>query len=145
MKRAAGILALALMLVGCSSELPGREQVRLLTGPPNAGPGNVGCFTFGVNGELIVDPTYGTAIIDRGPGGAGGPTVVAWRPGFTAWRSGSEVAVFDPSGNIVAVTGRRYVLEGGYVAAAGSSGLTWPDLPVGVFWSCGRVTAALPG
>lgn len=142
-QRALGVVvALVMSLVGCGL-LPGDESVRLLTGPPGIDRG--GCFTFGVTGRLIADPTYGTAIIAESMAAVTGttppPIPVAWRPGFTARRIGSEVAVFDRNGNQVAVTGRSYSLDGGYMSAGGSSGLAWPELPVDVFWACDRVTS----
>jgi hypothetical protein len=140
-KRVAASLALALCLVGCSWLAPNGDSVQLLTGPP--GSSSLGCFTDAATGPLIVDPKYGTAIIDevmiKVSGTRPPPVPVAWRPGFSARHVGSEVEVFDPQGNAVAITGRSYVLAGGYVSAGGSSGLDWPELPIGVFWACGFV------
>ena len=136
----AATLALVLLVVGCeASDDP--IQVRLLTGPPG---GFGGCFTDSASGPLVVDPKYGTAIVDedmiRVSGTRPPPIPVAWRPGFTAWRIGSEVEVVDPQGRAVAITGRSYWVAGGYVSAGGSSGLDWPGLPTGVFWACDFVT-----
>lgn len=140
-RRTVAAVALLVSATGCGL-LPGSESVPLLTGPPGVERG--GCFTFGVSGPLVADPTYGTAIIADSMAAVTGttppPIPVAWRPGFTARRIGSEVAVFDRTGNQVAVTGRSYSLDGGYVSAGGSSGLDWPDLRVDVFWACGGVT-----
>ena len=93
---------------------------------------------------LVVDPTYGTAIIaaknvNSMVGLPEVPLTVAWPAGFTARRSGSEVEVLDPQGNAVALTGRNYQLEGGLVLPGGSSGLHWPELRTNVFWACGSV------
>lgn len=136
-KRVAATLALALCLIGCGWLPSDGGPVQLLTGPPGFVPG---CFTNSASGPLIVDPTYGTAIIDeimiRVTGTRPPPIPIAWRPGFTARRIGSEVEVLDPQGNAVAITGKSYTLAGGYVSAGGSSGLDWPGLPVGVFWAC---------
>ena len=101
-------LALALCLV-----LPGGDPVRLLTGEPL--PRN-SCFASATgSGLLVADPTYGTAIIGQDSMAALGdePMPVAWRPGFTARRIGSDVAVLDPQGNVVARTGRSYTIDGG--------------------------------
>ena len=137
-KRVAAILAVAMLLIGCGTL---REPVPLLAGPPG---GFGGCFTNSASGPLIADPKYGTAMIDeimvRVTGTRPPAIPVAWRAGFTARRSGAEVEVMDPQGNVVAITGRSYLIPGGYVDAGGSSGLNWPDLPVGVFWACGSVT-----
>jgi len=98
--RVAATLALALVLVGCGSLLP--DQVRLLTG---SGP----CFLLMQESLLVFDPTYGTAI-------DGGATPVAWPPGFTGRRVGSEVEVLDPHGNVYAVTGHNFTVSGGYAS-----------------------------
>ena len=131
------MLALAVYLVACSSALPQDDSIALLTGPPGYRYEGAGCFTNWARGRLIVDPTYGTAIVDEDVGGY--TSIVAWRPGFTARRVGSEVAVFDQNGTRVAVTGGTYLIDGGYVAPGGSSGIIWPDLKIGVFWACDRV------
>jgi hypothetical protein len=135
-KQLAATLALALCLVGCGLLAPDGDPVQLLTGPPGDWGG---CFTNAAAGPLSVDPKYGTAIIDNDVRSTS-PVTVAWRPGFTGRRIGSEVQVFDPHGNAVAITGKSYVLAGGYVSAGGSSGLDWPGLPIDVFWACDFVT-----
>ena len=136
-KQLAAALALALCLVGCGSLVPKGEAVQLITGPPN----HNGCFAADVAGLLVVDPTYGTAIVGNNLPSmvqlSDVPVTVAWRPGFTARRSGSEVEVLDPQGNVVATTGRSYRFMGGYVRAGGSSGLEWPELRTDVLWACG--------
>jgi hypothetical protein len=141
-KRVAATLALALCLVGCARLPLNGDPVQLLTSPPRFIPG---CFTNSASGPLIVDPKYGTAIIDeimiKVTGTRPPPIPVAWRPDFTARRIGSEVEVLNPQGNVVATTGRSYVIAGGYVSAGGSSGLDWPQLPTGVFWACDFVTS----
>jgi hypothetical protein len=129
-----------LSLVACGLLPSTAESVQLVTGPPD---GFNGCFSANTAGRLVVDPKYGTAIVGDGhvsmiPPGAV-PLTVAWRPGFTARRSGSEVEVFDRQGFTVAITGRSYRLEGGGVSAGGSSGLKWPELRTSVFWACGSV------
>lgn len=133
-KHLAAALALALCLVGCGGLLS--DRVQLLTGPPNH---DGACFAATGSGLLVVDPMYGTAII--GPDSmvelGDEPVTVAWRPGFTARRIGSEVEVLDPWGNVVATTGRSYTIFGGLVSAGGSSGLNWPELGTNVFWACG--------
>jgi hypothetical protein len=143
-KRVAAALALLLCLVGCDvAPAPDGEAVLILTGPPNYRYDHGGCFTNSARGQLFVDPTYGTAIVDEDMIAVTGtrppPVPVAWRPGFTARRLGTEVEVLDPNGRVVAITGRSYLIPGGYVNAGGSSGLNWPDLPVGVFWACGAL------
>jgi hypothetical protein len=139
-KRRAAALAAVLLLAGCGAL---REPVPLLAGPPQP---FSGCFTFAISGELIADPTYGTVMRDTATYDetvtqvTRPPTVpVAWRTGFTARRLGSEVEVVDPQGTVVATTGRRYLLPGGYISAGGSSGIDGPGLTNCVFRACGDV------
>jgi hypothetical protein len=135
MKRLAATLALALLVLGCGL-LP--APVQLVTGDPL----HNGCFAADVAGLLMVDPTYGTAIVgNNGPSMvrlSDVPVTVAWPPGFTGRRSGSEVEVLDPQGNAVAITGRSYQFWGGYTSA-GSEFPNWPKLPTQMIWSCGNV------
>ena len=105
-------------------------SVELLTGIPGNGGGG-GCFTNAIEGNLIVDPKYGTAIVTTTPP-EGLTAIVAWRPKFSARRVGSEVAVFDPNGRVVATSGHEYRIAGG--------GVTWADPPINVFWACDFVT-----
>jgi hypothetical protein len=137
---AAIVVALALLVIGCGAV---DEPVHLLTGDYQGMASSDSCFAATGSGLLIVDPTYGTAIIanhlDDMVELTDLPVTVAWRPGFTARRSGSEVEVLDPHGNAVAMTGRNYRLWGGYADAGGSSGLKAPELRTTVFWACGDV------
>jgi hypothetical protein len=133
-----GALALALMFLGCGADELARlgSGAQLLTGIPMPGgailaSGEAGCYTNSAAGPLVVDPTYGTAIIDSDTGSSG-PTPVMWRPGFTAHRAGSEIVVMDPDGNVVATTGRRYRIAGGYVTVH----LAGPQPEIRVFWTC---------
>ena len=142
-KRAATIvIALALCLGGCGLLPPQRDPVQLLTSPQGV------CFAANAAGLLVVDPTYGTAIIGDGhPNmliGGDVPVTVAWPPGFSGRRNGSEVEVLDPQGNVVGTTGGSYQFNAGFVSAGGSSGIVWPELKKGVLLSCGNLTSALP-
>jgi hypothetical protein len=137
MKPLVTTIAVVLSLVGC-----GPSAGSLLTGNPLGGDG---CFLATGSGRLVVDPRYGTAIIadadqrtaipdrpmvampDR-------PTPVAWRPGYTSRRVGSEVEVLDPHGRVVATTGHSYTIPGGFV---GPDDNLWPDSPTIAFWACG--------
>ena len=125
--------AVSVLLLGCA---PSILSGGILAGAPRGsfGPnGVIGCFTSAADGLLVVDPAYGTAIIQ-----ANGPdsvrSIVAWLPGFTARKLGPEVEVLDPEGKVVATTGRRYRLDGGSVLPD-----QWPGLPTPVFWACDRV------
>jgi hypothetical protein len=134
------VVALALCLVGCGLLPHHGDPVQLLAGPPGYDYSASSCFAANVSGLLVVDPTYGTAIVANNHPSMLGlsdvPVTVAWRPGFTARRSGSEVEVLDPQGNVVATTGRSYQFWGGFVAAGGSSGIVWPELTKRVLWAC---------
>ena len=122
LRRVTSTLALALCLVGCSSAVLPGDRIELLTDDGN--PPTTGCYTSSAQGPLMVDPRYGTAIIDNDVH-ATAPVPVMWRLGFTGRRVGSAVEVLDPDGNLVATTGRSYRIAGGY------SG----ERPR-VFWAC---------
>jgi len=128
---------MALLVLACG---PFEDSVQLLTGFPTFMGNGPGCYTNSASGPLGVDPTYGTAITDEDMIAVTGtrppPIPVMWRPGYTAHHVGSEVAVTDPHGNVVAVTGRRYRIAGGYVGGDSSA----PQLPIRVFWACDAVT-----
>jgi hypothetical protein len=123
-----GALALALVVLGCG---PLGGRVELVTGAPPGWDGS-SCSLSSTGGLLVADEKYGTAIIQR-PTRTSVPVV--WRPGFTAQRMGSEVQVLDPGGNIVATTGRTYLMMGGYVGG-GSEWPVVPDTPDTAFWAC---------
>jgi hypothetical protein len=126
MKRLVTTIAVVLGLVGC-----GPSGVSLLTRDPFGGKG---CYVAEASGRLVVDPSHGTAIIppDGSTGTVRDRTIVAWRPGYTARRIGSEVEVLDPQGRVVATTGHSYIIPGGYLYP-----VDWPDLPTTVWWACG--------
>ena len=118
-----------LLLAGCQGLAP-RTPVQLLTGVPD-GVSEGTCYTAEIHGLLVVDARYGTAILDDTAPRVGGvppsPLPVAWRPGVTGRLAGSEVEVVDPNGRVVATTGQRDILPGGYSAVAG----------VRAWWACG--------
>lgn len=130
------VVALAFCLGGCGWLPLPSQSVHLISGPPDH---DGGCFAADVSGLLVVDPTDGTAIVANGHPSmlalSDVPVTVAWPPGFTARRSGSQVEILDPQGNVVATTGRSYTFMGGFVDAGGSSG-TWPELKKTVLWAC---------
>ena len=152
-KLVAATLALALVLVGCElplTELPPTRPVIVTGSPANStlmmgGNGHGGCIWVRNTGLLVADPNYGTAIrfMDSGglPADAGIP--VLWPPGFVGRRSGSEVEVLDPHGKAVAVTGKMYLTDGGWVddrepTTAPGFTLYWPGLGVpSAWWACG--------
>jgi hypothetical protein len=128
-------LVIGMTMIGCDA--PPGEPVPLLTG---VGPGLVGnggqmsCYTDFAEGLLIVDPTYGTAIIDHDlPFAQPKAVTIAWRNGFAARRVRSEVEVLDPAGNVVAITGHNYRIAGGYTGRIQTS---WPSPPGSMFVAC---------
>jgi hypothetical protein len=80
--------------------------VPLLTAPDD---GMVGCFTSGTHGVLLADATYGTTLIEHDAA-----VPVMWPHGFTGRHSGFQVEVVDTSGHVVARTGTRVQIDGGY-------------------------------
>ncbi len=112
--RATGALLLAIAGVGWW--LSAGEAVAIRTSEPghNAfqnpdGTYTTGCYLAGTQGELVTDPVGGVAI----NGDFSGHQVVVWPAGFTGQRYGSEIAILDASGHVVARTGTVVYLEGG--------------------------------
>lgn len=71
-----------------------------------------GCFVANTTGLLIPDATAGTAIVEEDMGKQ--TAQVVWPTGYTARGNGSQVEVVDRAGHVVARTGQRYELLGGY-------------------------------
>ncbi len=113
-------LALALGLaVGVAVVGLRGSAVTILTGPGGI-PGNTassytGCYTDFIVGELVTDPTYGTAVIEHDPNGRNPDQryPVMWLPGDTGRQSGSEVEILDRSGKVVARTDQVWKIAGG--------------------------------
>jgi hypothetical protein len=103
MRQAALLLALLGFLAACA---PG-EPVALLTSGPE-----LGCYVANTTGLLIGDPQAGTAIVSEDMSRTTVP--VRWPAGYTGRKSGDQVEVLDASGHVVARTGQRYELLGGY-------------------------------
>jgi hypothetical protein len=105
-----GLLVLAAAIAIASYGVPTPLKTGSLN--PDAPPGSVGCYTSGVSGELLDDPGAGTAIIDSMDGRR---VLVTWPIGWTARRAlfgGTQV--IDERGMVVARTGTRVYLMGGY-------------------------------
>ena len=99
---------------------PLRPSITLLTGPGLGSGGMVGCYTNFALGRLEVDSAAGTAIVENGR-----RTPVMWPTGYTGRQSVLGVEVTDASGHVVAQTGTRVQIEGGYTG--------------GAFFACGYV------
>ncbi|MEP6639252.1 MAG: hypothetical protein ABJC39_07865 [Chloroflexota bacterium] len=112
-----GTIALAIVLaiawVGCGPWFGASVALRTSVGPGGVANGNgsytVGCYTSGTQGDLVADPN-GVAIVGK----SGTRTMVVWPAGFTGRQFGGEIAILDRSGNVVARTGTKVYLEGGY-------------------------------
>jgi hypothetical protein len=139
----AALILLAAALVGCgsvgasvgASAIASDDSVYLLTGVGpngNSASDGSGCFLDWAVGLLSVDPTSGTTVKDEGTGQV---MPIMWKPGYTARRVGSEVSVLDPNGTVVATTGHRYKINGGWVGPGDPA--KFPT--VSGFWACGRV------
>jgi hypothetical protein len=118
---------LAFTLAACAPGAP----VTLLTGAPNGdhrpGAGEVGCYLMGATGQLLPDASAGTAItwdLDHKT------HPISWPPGFTGRSSGDQVEVVDEAGSVVARTGTRISLLGGFEADT--------------FVACGQYIKTLP-
>ena len=103
-RRLAVLTLSALAVAACGAG----ASVTLLT----AVDGERGCYLANTTGMLIVDPDAGTAIVSEDMGRA--TTPVRWPNGYTGRRSWDQVEVLDASGRVVAQTGQRYELLGGY-------------------------------
>lgn len=101
MPRVIGTVAVALSLLGCTPGASRSEPVPLLTVETQTSFGFCVLDLYYV-ADVIADPTSGA------PTDAATGESFAWPKGFTARRAGSEVEVFDPAGNVVLMTGRRY-------------------------------------
>lgn len=120
------MLAIAVGVAGCASNPP----APLSTGnDPDGMAFNGACYTNFASGTLIADPVYGTRIQDLTAMTEPAPIVpIMWPVGYTARHSGSEIEVLNGVGAVVAKTGNRYQIEGGYVGG---------DAPA--FLACGYV------
>ena len=110
---AAALLGFVLVFL-ILTRFPG-GSVPLLTGEGYGGQG--GCYLNFFVDEVVVDPVNGTAVIesytvDGQPQSRVLP--IMWPSGYTARRSGSEVEVLARNGEVVARTGGRYRIQGGY-------------------------------
>jgi hypothetical protein len=141
-------VAIAMLVIGCAQHVERNappsvspqpslgEQVPLLTQQhpvPTEGPGiAVGCYTYYVNGLLVPDKTYGTAMAEQhSPTIEGPPRPIMWPFGYTGYRVGSGVALVDEQGRAVGITGTRY-----WLTMAGIDP-TQPNVPDKVFAACG--------
>jgi hypothetical protein len=118
MRAAIAKVVLVIGLLGWAAWVqPWAPRVYLLTG-------DVHCYASATTGQLVADPESGTTVVFE-EGGAHSAQRVMWPAGYTARRVGSGVEVLGWLGNVVAVTGSRYVLigsteEGGAFGACGA-------------------------
>ncbi len=110
-----GALALIAMLTVVPHVVTALEpQVDLRTGGSGPVDGYIGCYLSHITGLLIPDPSAGTAIVEEDMGHE--RTVpVKWPPGYTGRLAiDGQVDVLDEKGVVVARTGLRFELLGGY-------------------------------
>jgi hypothetical protein len=102
----AGALTLSSTLAACASG----EPVALRTDAS----GN--CFLSFIEGQLVPDPSAGTAIIEAS---SGHRWYVMWPAGYTGRRVGSEIEIVSLDGRLVFRTGTDVHLDGGYTGDGG--------------------------
>jgi hypothetical protein len=101
-------LALTFTVVACGgSSVNINSPVTIKTLDPTS---QEGCYAMGVAGDLVTDPSAGTAITDD----TGGRVVLTWPNGWTARSSGSEVEVLNRKGQVTYRTGMHVNLMGGF-------------------------------
>ncbi len=100
-------LALAFVVWACGGSTV-TAPVTLKTLDPTS---QEGCYLMGVAGDLVTDPSAGTAITDDT---FGGRVVLTWPNGWTARSSGSEVEILNRKGQVAYRTGTHVNLMGGY-------------------------------
>ncbi len=103
----------ALLLAACGAS---GEPVPLLTATEPDPLGSGACYLWYGQGELVEHATAGTAVKEQ----SGRIRALEWPMGYTARRSGGSIEVLDTTGNVVAVTGRKYRF----------STSSWGDQPV---------------
>jgi len=113
MKRVAAVLAVVALVLagGWWVVLRPRELLVTVDGPR---------YVDIKEGQLVTDPTTGTAIMATFEAPEGSTNVrqsatvpLVWRSGFIGRRAGSEIEVIDRQGKVVATTGQHVVLTGG--------------------------------
>ena len=101
MRRIAIGVGLALSLLGCNGAAPTPAPSRGAQVPLLTDETQEGCFLTHRIVDVIADPATGTPTDPSGE-------PFRWLKGFTAWRAGSQVEVFDREGKAVLRTGGRY-------------------------------------
>ena len=106
--RLACVLALALAASGCGALSPTPELVFLA---PRVDMYTPGCHTSFTVGKLIVHAATGTAVVQDEDERV---IPIRWPAGFSGRRVGTEVEIRNADGRLIATTGQRYRLAGGY-------------------------------
>jgi hypothetical protein len=97
LRRGLGVWLAALLIGACGSGDP----IPLDTAPQDP---PAGCYLSYGQGELIEDPTSGTAVRQSGSA----IYDLTWPTGYTATRSGDTIEVRNRKGEVVAATGHWY-------------------------------------
>ena len=108
MVRIVSTLAMALLVSGCGLLAFGDPVAIVTDTKHDYGTEGLSCWLGIGEGpvDLVADEEFGTVL---GYSNRAAPAV--WPPGYTGRRDGSEVKVYDPQGNLVATTGRRYYID----------------------------------
>ena len=91
----------ALLLAACGAS---GEPVPLLTATEPDPLGSGSCYLWWGQGELVEHATAGTAVKEQ----SGRIRALEWPMGYSARRSGGTIEVLDTTGNVAAMTGRKY-------------------------------------
>jgi hypothetical protein len=103
MGRIVTALAVAALLAGCEAmDVQDVQQVPLPIDETVSNPNS--CVLMHEVVDVTADPATGAPIFNDGSK----LVHVKWPKGFTAWRSGGQTQVTDPTGNVVLTTGARY-------------------------------------
>lgn len=106
---------MAITAAACASG----PAIALLTATPHDQIDGLGsCYMSGITGDLEADLVFGTAVVEtvhlQGGSQKQASWPVKWPLGYTGRQSGSAIEVLDGSGRVVARTGTKVELAGGY-------------------------------
>jgi hypothetical protein len=120
MRRGIGKLALAVVLGACSATVS-PTPLPLLT---QASPAAI-CMFARYGGTLVVDSVTGLGLDNDGR-----ISHVRWPFGYTARPDGAAVLRIDPQGHVLARTGDRVAIGGGYGSAGDGAIVACPGIDV---------------
>jgi hypothetical protein len=118
-RRAIEAVVMALALAACSIgavPTPDPAVIAVPTQPPQPSGTPAACMASSIDGRLVADERWGVALVD----GNGTIRKVIWPNGYSARRDIAHVALLDPAGAVVAVTGQDLHIEGGETGSDGT-------------------------